>query len=307
MKQKKFMDIKHAILEPTGMVECNTDAFHVGDFVVIQEKIDGANACVRYDSESDKLVCFSRNKELSFDNTLRGFWNLVQDMDVTEFRKHPNWYVFGEMLVPHTIKYDAGSYNKWYVYDIYDEENGAWMQQKTVREFCDAAKLKYVHTYYEGEFVSWEHVKSFMNSPGYGSQQEGVIVKNQTALNFDIADPPYLKLVNEIFREIKSSNHKEKMEDPEKKQAKENAFEIVEAIVTKPRVAKMLLSLIDEGQLPERLQPADMRQVASLLPKRVYEDCMKEHRDLVIQAGEFFGKLCNGQTMRYAREIILGG
>lgn len=47
--------------------------------------------------------------------------------------------------------------------------------------------------------------------------------------------------------------------------------------------------------------------VARLLPKRIFEDCMKEEREIVLACGEHFGKACSSTTMKYARNIILGG
>ena len=64
--------------------------------------------------------------------------------------------------------------------------------------------------------------------------------------------------------------------------------------------------MIDEGILPAKISPQDMRTVAMNLPKRIYDDCLKEEKESVVAAGEFFGKMCGGQAMRFAKEIILG-
>ena len=62
----------------------------------------------------------------------------------------------------------------------------------------------------------------------------------------------------------------------------------------------------DEGILPEKIEPQDMKIVAQNLPKRIYEDCVKEENELVIEAGEFFGKMCGSKAMSFAKEIIFG-
>ena len=49
-----------------------------------------------------------------------------------------------------------------------------------------------------------------------------------------------------------------------------------------------------------------MKIVAQNLPKRIFEDCVKEENELVIEAGEFFGKMCGSATMNWAKKIILG-
>lgn len=94
MKQKKFMDISR-IKEDTELTESNTKGFEVGDHIVIQEKVDGSNAAIAYDSDTGKLVAFSRNQELNEVNTLNGFYNWVQTLNSDEFKKYPS-YVFSE-------------------------------------------------------------------------------------------------------------------------------------------------------------------------------------------------------------------
>ena len=45
------------------------------------------------------MVAFSRKQELSFSNTLNGFWNFVQEFSEERkalFKEHSNWRVFGE-------------------------------------------------------------------------------------------------------------------------------------------------------------------------------------------------------------------
>lgn len=57
MIHKKFMDIQR--IKPEY-----ADGFSVGDYIVIQEKVDGANAAIRYDTETDTIVAQSRKNIL---------------------------------------------------------------------------------------------------------------------------------------------------------------------------------------------------------------------------------------------------
>ena len=82
---KKYIDIQ-VVRERETMLDditlpVNTGAFQVGDIISITEKVDGANASIRYDEKEDVLRAFSRNNELSKDQNLRGFWEYVQKMD----------------------------------------------------------------------------------------------------------------------------------------------------------------------------------------------------------------------------------
>lgn len=55
MEQKKFMDIKRIVQENEMHKNKNTWAFEPGDHIVIQIKIDGSNASVRYDLKQESL------------------------------------------------------------------------------------------------------------------------------------------------------------------------------------------------------------------------------------------------------------
>ena len=307
MEQKKFMDISR-IKEDTELTESNTGGFEIGDRIVIQEKIDGSNSAIAYDSETGKLVAFSRKNELRFDMTLNGFWNWVQTLNVSLFAKYPDYVFFGEWETKHTISYRPEVYNKFYFYDVYDKKNGCYLLQEEVKRLADELGLIYIHTLYIGPFISWKHCRSFCNNPAYGEKMEGIVVKNQTKLNSaDTRLPFVLKIVNDCFSEIKKDNHRKKVEDPQKIAEKEKARIIVEQIVTRNRVQKEIYKMIDEGILPEKISTQDMKTVAQHLPKRIHEDCMKEEKELVVAAGEYFGKMCCSAVMCFAREIILSG
>lgn len=304
MVQKRFMDIERVKFSD-DLSASNIDGFEVGDIIQISEKWDGSNAAIRYDIETGELVAFSRRQTLGFNNTLNGFYNYVQGLNAKLFADTPSYVIFGEWGVKNKIIYRPECYKKWYVYDIYDVEKEQYLPQNIVKEFVKNHGLEYIHVLYEGEFISWDHCKTFMNNPAYGDSQEGVVVKNQTKLNDpNTRHPFYLKLVNESFSEV--MKNKVKVIDPEKEAEKSKAQEIVDMIVTKRRVEKELYKMRDEGIVPEKLQPSDMKLVAQNLPKRIYSDCLKEEPDLVIFAGEYFGKLSGGQSMKFAREIILG-
>ncbi len=289
------------------LTPANIDGFEVGDIIQISEKWDGSNASIRYDIETGKLVAFSRRLELSFDNTLNGFWNYVQGLNPEDYKNTPNYVIFGEWGVKNAITYKPEFYKNWYVYDIYDVEEEKYLPQNEVKKFVEEHGLTYIHVLYEGEFISWDHCMTFCNSPAYGDNQEGIVIKNQSKINNKYSRTPFvLKIVNECFSEVKKDNHRQKIEDPQKIKEREHAQGIVDQIVTKRRIEKEIYKMRDEGIVPERITPQDMKIVAQNLPKRIYQDCLKEEKELVEAAGEFFGKLCGSKSMYFAKEIILG-
>ena len=294
------------IKEDTELTQANTYGFWKGDHIVIQIKFDGANAAVRYDEENDRLVAFSRYNELDFQNTLSGFWNYVQSLDKEKFEKYSNYVFFGEWSVKNKIIYKQEYRKNWIMYDVYDVDKQEYLPQGRVKELAAEVEVPYIHVLYDGEFVSWDHCKSFMDKVIYSeSMEEGIVCKNMSNLNGKRSrDPFVLKIVNDKFSEV--MKRQPKIIDPEIEAAKANAQEIVMQIVTERRIEKEIYKLRDEGILPEKINPEDMKLVARNLPKRIYEDCVKEEPEMVKAAGEYFSKACSATTMNIARKIIMG-
>lgn len=308
MKQKHYMDISR-VKGDTEFTEDNTRAFEIGDKIVIQEKVDGSNASIVYDAETKRLLAFSRKQLLSASMRLNGFWDYVQQLeDAERFAKYPNYVFFGEWLSKHTIRYQKDAYGKWYFFDVFDRERGVYLPQSEVKKLADELEFIYVKTFYTGEFISWEHVAQFAGQSDIAEELgEGIVVKNMTKLNDpNTRYPFYLKIVVDKFCEIKHDNHKRKIEDPQRLAEKAAAQKIVEQIVTENRVRKELLKLMDEEVLPRKIAPQDMKTVAVNLPKRIYDDCVKEEPESVEAAGKYFGRLSNQTTMGLARQIIFG-
>lgn len=129
------------------------------------------------------------------------------------------------------------------------------------------------------------------------------MIKNQTALK-ENRGPHILKYVNPTFKEIQKRNHMKKTEDPNKLKEKAEAEEYIRMIVTDARVLKCYHKLVDDGILPEKLELKYMKEVARNLPKKVYEDCVKEEIEILMKAGEYAGKLCNKVTMEIIKNKL---
>lgn len=211
MKQKYFVDIERVKIPTDDIAKSNIDGFEKGDLIIIQEKVDGSNSSFRYDNETDSLIAFSRKRQLNQNNTLNGFYNFVLSLDTSKIKSYPNYVFFGEWLVSHTIKYKQEAYKKFYFYDVFDLETNQYLTQDKVKSLSEELGFEYVKTYYVGEFVSWEHCKSFMEQESDISigVQEGVVIKNDTKRNVELYNPneirfeTVLKLVNAQFSEIK--------------------------------------------------------------------------------------------------------
>jgi hypothetical protein len=318
--QKKFIDIENLREhdEVIGQKEDGTDIirksnageFDVSDIIQITTKIDGANASIAWDETTQKLEIFSRTNLLDNSNSLRGFYDYIkiQIEPKVDWSKYKDLVFFGEWCVGHSIKsYNKDWFNKWRVYDIWNKERGKYLDQTSVKALCHIIGLEYIEELYYGPFISWDHCRSFMNkSIAYGPDQEGIVVKNQAALfRPENRFPAYLKIVNESFKETMKVKPPKEI-DPEVEAAKKKAIELANSIVTKARVKKMILKLVDEGLIPENLTPKDMGLVMKHLPKRVYEDVLKEELETVKAIGENASKIINTCVAQITRKIVIG-
>ena len=83
-------------------------------------KIDGTNSSVWLTSDLD-IGCGSRKRTLSLDNDNAGFmaWAISQENILEFLMKYPYLRLFGEWLVPHSLKtYRSSAWNKFYVFDV---------------------------------------------------------------------------------------------------------------------------------------------------------------------------------------------
>ncbi len=149
MEHKKFMDIER-------LKESYANGFQSGDHILVQEKIDGANAAIRYSTDTEKIIAQSRKNILSFSNNLRGFWEWTQTLNKQLIKKvlGDQYVLFGEWLVPHSVKYPDERYNHFYAYDVYDIINQKYLPQDKVKEIIEYLGLTYVPVFYDGEFIS---------------------------------------------------------------------------------------------------------------------------------------------------------
>jgi hypothetical protein len=301
MQHKRFMDIER-------LKENYIGGFYKGDIIQISEKIDGANAAIRYDSETDTTVAQSRNNILGLENNLRGFWEWTQTLNKELIKTvlGSNKILYCEWLVPHSVPYPNDRYNHAYCYDIFDTDTCCYLPQNEVKDIVNKLNLTYVPVFYEGEFISWEHCMSFVGKTALGGEYgEGVVIKNQTRLNrTNTRQPSYVKIVGEKFAETKG-HKKFKEVDPNKLKTIEENKALAETIVTEARVIKILNKFVDDGILPENWGAKEMPIIAKNLTKTIYEDCVKEEQETVARISDF-GKTANGICMQIARRIMEG-
>ena len=306
---KKYLDIERC-------KQKYAETFNVGEDIVIQEKIDGSNASIRYDEESGTLKAFSRRLELSADNTLNGFWDYVQTLNLDTFKEilGSRYIVFGEWMgAKHAIKYPENVYGKFWMFDVWDTQTEQYLPYEETRNFYDKLiacgnednKFNFVPVFYIGKFESWEKTSELVGRTEVGAEPtgEGIVIKRQNCLDSKSSRLPfYVKIVSEQFSEVHKSK-KQKAIDPEAIAKKEANLALAATIVTPQRVQKMIYKFIEDGLLPQDWDEHNLKDISKILPNAIYKDCVKEENETVQQV-EDFGKVAAKLSMSIVRDLI---
>ena len=306
---KRYLDIERC-------KQKYAETFNVGEDIVIQEKIDGSNASIRYDEESGTLKAFSRRLELSADNTLNGFWDYVQTLNLDTFKEilGSRYIIFGEWMgAKHAIKYPENVYGKFWMFDVWDTQTEQYLPYEETRSFYDKLiacgneenKFNFVPVFYIGKFESWEKTSELVGRTEIGAEPtgEGIVIKRQNCLDSKSSRLPfYVKIVSEQFSEVHKSK-KQKAIDPEAIAKKEANLALAATIVTPQRVQKMIYKFIEDGLLPQDWDEHNLKDISKILPNAIYKDCVKEENETVQQV-EDFGKVAAKLSMSIVRDLI---
>jgi len=173
--------------------------------VYVQEKIDGANASIWF--SNDAIQIGSRRRHLPPDESFRGFREWQQERSSTLvdlFTQHPTARLYGEWLVPHTIRYDDSAYSKFYLFDVvFDGET--WLDLPAVNAFAQTWSFDVPE--YHGRFTNPtpEQLEEFVGKSVLGKSGEGVVLKNPNFIN-QFGAHQYAKIVTESFKESNAVN-----------------------------------------------------------------------------------------------------
>lgn len=163
----------------------------------IQEKIDGANTSIWV--EDGEVKCGSRNNVL--ESGFNGFVDYVKNHEGINklLKKHPEYRLFGEWCVRHTIQYNETAYKKFYLFDIMIKDsdfNEIPQVYVTAEKYgIDTPKLFDVI-----EKPTVEQVMKYVGMSAIGEIGEGVVIKNFMFVN-KFAQICYAKVVTEKFKE----------------------------------------------------------------------------------------------------------
>lgn len=258
-----------------------SEIFGSGEELIIEEKLDGANASML--QENGKIRCFSRNRELDEHNTLRGFYQYAQQF---AGKLREGFIYYGEWLVPHKIKYPEEHLNKFYLFDVFDIKKDRYVGHLFTTHLGLEADLLFVPAFNITTYNSVDEVMKFVGKSKLAEKGEGIVIKYWNSSNRTV-----VKIVSDEFAETMGVKKQKVSKKSDVLQ------EFVEATVTPQRISKLLNKLVDEGVIGENYTLQDMPIILSSLGDSVYQDVMKEEFDVV-------EKMIKNKIGRYAPKVI---
>lgn len=241
--------------------------------------VHNSNSSFCLDQENPVGVsCYSRNQILTEENRLRGFYDWVLN-NITPIKEklNTNYRYIGEWLVSHKVSYQEGAYYNFYLFSIWNEETEQYVHDSIVQLEAKRLGLKTPEYFYEGEYISFEHLMSFVGKSNLTLEHdtgEGIVVKNVNYID-RFGKQMFVKLVSEKFAEVQ----KQKLP---KNPNKDNSFILtIKSVLTKARVEKLLYKLLDEQLISEDYSIEDMGILLKLLGNRIYEDIHKEEFEII--------------------------
>jgi hypothetical protein len=256
-------------------------------YVVVREKVDGANSSVRepveFDIDENGVIrTYSRNGELTGEDGLKGFREFAKEHFLLKYLPK-NCRVYAEWLVPHKVKYPEEAYRKMYMFMVYDYGKKCYVDPLEYTELIMAAlevdRIEFAPLLYAGVYKGIEHIESLMNESKLGAEKpEGVVVVDYEHRN-RFGNNVAVKFVNKEFVENEGKIKVPRIQTPEELVV----LDFVNTTLTDNRVEKQILKFQDEGILPESLSLNDMGIVMKVLPKALVLDIFKEELDDLIK------------------------
>jgi hypothetical protein len=271
---------KYQHIERIGTVETNGIEYGM---CYIFPKIDGTNSQLWQD---EGLKAGSRNRVLLLDNDNAGFynWAIKQDCFRVFFEKYPYLRLYGEWLVPHTLRtYQKTAWNKFYVFDVTrgGEVEESYLHYDVYKEFLDECGIEYIPPICKVENPSYERMVNQLEKNGYLIEDgkgsgEGIVIKNYGFRN-RFGRVTWAKIVKNEFKEKHS-----KCDVTELKESKMVEAEIVDKYVTLTLITKEYQKIDIECGWSSKLIPRLLNTVYYCLVKEESWNYVKEFKNPMI-------------------------
>lgn len=294
--------IKYQHVARFGTTE--TDGIENG-ICYIFPKLDGTNGSLWWD---DGIQAGSRNRHLSPTADNHGFLgaSMLDERYEKLFQQKPHWRLFGEWLVPHTIKtYREDAWRRFYVFDVtvtVDSEIN-YVHPVHYQPVFDDLNIDYIPFTHVIENPSEEQLRKIADANTYllkdGEVGEGIVIKNYNYRN-KWGRITWAKIVRSEFkgRAVKSTG----ATVMQREQAVEQA--IVDLYVTEALVLKELAKIenLEDGK---PIQPRLLSTVYHAILTEETWNFVKKFKNPVIDFKRL-QKLTEYQTKQYAPQYFGG-
>ena len=257
--------------------------------VYVQPKLDGTNGQIYFE---DLLIkCASKNHVLSDKSTNQGFWNYVQDnhdLFLYYFMEYPNHILYGEWLVPHTLKtYRKDAWRNFYVFDIFDIEKGIFIPYDVYKLWLESANIQFipviakVYNPNNETLLRYLEQNTFLIEDGKGFG-EGIVLKNYEFVN-KYGRVTWGKLVRNEFKEefYVTMGYPEQEWFPIE-------LKIAQEFVTPGRIEKMKLKMLTEKPWDNRRIPEYLGRIWNEIIEDEMWNIIKKHKNPKIDFNSFY-------------------
>jgi len=263
-------------------------------------KIDGTNGSVWND---ENVICAgSRNRELTIESDNAGFyqWVLNQSSIINLLTDNPKIRLYGEWLVPHTIKsYRDEAWRKFYVFDVMYEEN--YLSYEIYIELLEKYGIDYIPAICKIKNPTTEKLIEMLDKNIYLIKDgegtgEGIVIKNYEYKN-RFGRQTWAKIVKNEFKDKHSKNGMFGITEIKCKHEIEE--KIIEKFITNHFVEKEYSKIIlESGGWSSKLIPKLLGIVFYCLIKEESWNILREFNNPVID----FKKL-NGLCIKKIKEL----
>ena len=227
--------LKYQHIERYGTDE--VDGIEYGDCFVFP-KIDGTNSQLWW---NDGLKAGSRNRELTIHKDNAGFYNWALEQENIErfFNSHPHYRLYGEWLVPHSLKtYREDAWRRFYVFDVLNAE-GKYLSYEEYKPILEEFSIDYIVPLRkitnptEDRLYQYLNDNDFLIEDGKGIG-EGIVIKRYDYVN-KYGRTTWAKIVTSEFKE----KHKKELGLAETKEKTTIEDRIIEQYQTTAMIDKV--------------------------------------------------------------------
>lgn len=301
-EQKEYQPsefFKYQHVERFGTDE--TEGIELGECYIFP-KIDGTNASCWLNSKTGEICAGSRNRLLSVENDNAGFCKYVQENAHLEsfFREFSDFRLYGEWLVPHSLKtYRESSWRQFYVFDVVLDD-GSYMHYDQYSEILEEYGIQFIpplriinNPTYEN-LIKCTEANDYLIKDGEG-KGEGIVIKNYSYRN-KYGRQTWAKIVTSEFRE----KHVKEMGAPKVNGSSIIEQDIVESFCTDAFIEKTYekVKLANDG--------FNSRNIAQLLGT-IYHDFVVEetwHAVKKFRNPKINFKTLNTLLIRKTKEVL---